>query len=196
MKHFGDSRDDYDQYIGFWVSYRNKNFTQGKGKATNMGFYSSKDKKNRDTLGLVDVANLMKATIKGESGFELCAVGRNPRTGKTISIDVGLMQVNFQLNGKTVEEGIGLAYYAGLFDPFINIGVGVNRYFLKLKEAAGWKSAEGGPPSQYDWMQATWYYQGAGKGREAIWNDLREWSGKDKIWEWDPEKAKRAGVEF
>jgi hypothetical protein len=36
------------------------------------------------------------------------------------------MQVNFQLNGKTVEEGIGLAYYAGLFDPFINIGVGVN----------------------------------------------------------------------
>jgi hypothetical protein len=45
-------------------------------------------------------------------------------------------------------------------------------------------------------LQATYYYQGAGLGREAIWNDLRKWSGKDKIWEWDPEKAKRAGVEF
>lgn len=66
---------------------------------------------------------------------------------------------------------------------------GEEKIFHKLQTMSGWHSEEGGPPSQYDWMQATWYYQGAGKGREAIWNDLREWSGKDKIWEWDPEKA-------
>ena len=67
---------------------------------------------------------------------------------------------------------------------------GVGGMFGKLQEKSSWPSATGGPPTQYEWMQASYYYQGAGVNRDKVWADLQRLSSSKNygfgiIWNYD-----------
>lgn len=133
-KRFGNSKRNWTEkdlkiLIGTAVSYQNKQ------NNTQLGFYYSADVWGQTTLGLVDVANLIFATINGESTFDPDNVRMNER-----SIDVGLMQLNLE-NGSEEE-----ARKQGWFNPFKNVMRGVEIMFEKLQQGSLWPSATGGPP--------------------------------------------------
>ena len=178
-KEFSKSRRNWTEkdlkiLIGTGVSYQNKQ------KNTQLGFYYSTDFKGRMSLGLVDVANLIFSTMRWESTFDPDAVGTN-----SDSIDVGLMQLNFP--NKTEEE----VRKGGWFNPFKNVMRGIEIMFEKVQGSSSWpQSGKEGPPTQYEWMQASWDYQGAGRNRDTIWADLQRLSSSKNygfgiIWNYD-----------
>lgn len=72
---------------------------------------------------------------------------------------------------------------------------GVGGMFNNLKTSSSWPSATGGPPTQYEWMQASYYYQGAGVNRDKVWADLQRLSssknyGVGIIWNYNPNAPK------
>jgi hypothetical protein len=145
-----------------------------------MGLKSSVDKNGNKTLGLVQVANLILATIYQESTFDPDLVAGPNKDG---SYDYGLMQINVKGDKDTIKNSnIMLARY--------NIFAGVGMMFRKVY-ISPWKSASGIALSQENWMWANYHYQGAGLGRKNVWINMRKLSDEqDWIKFWNEETAK------
>ncbi|MCE5223250.1 hypothetical protein LLG10_03560, partial [bacterium] len=145
-KEFGKSgrkwtEKDLKTLIGTAVSFENKNWN------TQLGFYYSSDVWGQTSLGLVDVGNLILATIKYES------TSFNPESVNYDTGDVGLMQKNIGRNpGESKEAFRKRAEAEGWFNPFKSVLWGVGGMFNNLKTTTSWPSAIGGPPTQYEWM--------------------------------------------
>jgi RHS repeat-associated protein len=167
LRDTGMTEKDLKITIGMAVSYNDKKY------GTNMGLYSSTDVNGNKTLGLVQVGNLILATIKGESDFNPTAVRHNlptPDNDYHESWDLGLMQNN------VANKELGIK--AGYFDPMKSIFIGVGAIFHKLKTFSPWKSNSGIAPSQEDWMSASFHYRGANEGRQGIWENMIKFSKK------------------
>jgi hypothetical protein len=164
--------------IGTAVSFENKNWN------TQLGFYYSTDVWGQTTLGLVDVANLIFSTMRWESSF-------NPEAINYGSNDVGLMQLHKDRKpGENEEDYRTRMEEEGWFNPFKNVMWRVGGMFNNLKTSSSWPSATGGPPTQYEWMQANYAYQGAGGNRDTVWADLQRLSSSKIIWDYNSNAPK------
>jgi len=136
---------------------------------TNMGFFNSIMKDGSKTLGLIQVANLVLATMAQESSLDKNLVHHN----KDGSIDIGIMQVNFGV-GYNLDD----LKSKGFFNPFKNTFYGTGWLYNKVRMSTGndWFPGNG-PLTQLQWQQALWAYQGAGLHRYLIWNNMCRLSG-------------------
>ncbi|MDD4029391.1 MAG: hypothetical protein PHX86_06775 [Caldisericia bacterium] len=154
--------------IGFAVSYHDRLY------GTNMGFSSSFTPDGKRTLGLIQVAQLVFATMAAESSINATSWGWNTEDGKVVSVDIGLMGLNFPLKNKqTKEQRVEELKSDGFFNPFKNTFYGVGVLYNKVRGSTGtdWYPGDG-PLSQSQWQDVLWNYQGAGNMRWLIWENM------------------------
>jgi len=144
----------YDQEIGFWVSY----YSSKSGMNLLFKHGDIKGEEGLDTvLGLVEVAVLMKALMYKENG-KLDPNRTNTNSNGTI--DYGLIMLNSYWFKETVNAGgkifSGMDFEQNLkdgkwtYDPFYNIGGGIGMVFNKFSSS--------NPPTLMQWFKAVNLY--------------------------------------
>jgi len=195
MQRYGINKDynKYDQEIGFWVSFWSR-------KSEIKMEFKSKD--INETLGLVDLANLVKAIAYQETH-----VGTDAATNTPNYYNMGgIMQVEYGINYQfetswAAAYGRGLKFYntgKEFFDPFNNIGIGVGCLFAKLTINSDYPYNLGGarnsPKTEY-WFQAVRAYGPHKNGKPVpdYWTNIHSilftgYSSRDKKQLFDPKK--------
>ena len=170
--------------IGFSVSYFDREL------GTNMGLFSSFTSDGKQTLGLIQVAQLVFATMATESSINATSWGWNTEDGKVVSVDLGLMGLNFPLKNKqTKEQRIEELRSDGFFDPFKNTFYGVGVLYNKVRGSTGtdWYPGDG-PLSQSQWQDVLWNYQGAGMMRWLVWENMLRLNYCVVEYDWEGDK--------